>query len=319
MKITLVGPGIMPIPPTGWGAVEILVWDTKNSLEQLGHEVQIVNTKNLNQIIQEINSFRPDFVHIHYDEFIEIYNYIQYPKAITSHFGYLERPEMFGGYVNILNAFAKVKPNIFCLSEGIKNVYKVLADIPEDRLYVTPNGVNTQAFNFVDNPKYPERSIYLAKIDYRKRQYMFQCIDSLWYAGNNSDGRFDTSKNYLGEWNKETLHRDLTNYGNLVLLSDGEAHPLVCMEALASGLGVVVTEWGKANLDDSKDFITIITEDKINDINYVEQKIIENREYSIQHRGEILKYSKNFDWNRILEENYVSSIENIIYQYNLKQ
>ena len=45
MKITLVGPGIMPIPPTGWGAVEILVWDTKNALEDLGHEVQILNTK----------------------------------------------------------------------------------------------------------------------------------------------------------------------------------------------------------------------------------------------------------------------------------
>ena len=36
MKITLVGPGIMPIPPKGWGAVEILVWDTKNALETLG-------------------------------------------------------------------------------------------------------------------------------------------------------------------------------------------------------------------------------------------------------------------------------------------
>ena len=32
MKIVLIGPGIMPIPPTGWGAVEILVWDTKLSL-----------------------------------------------------------------------------------------------------------------------------------------------------------------------------------------------------------------------------------------------------------------------------------------------
>ena len=43
MKITLVGPGIMPIPPVGWGAVEILIWDTKNALESLGHQVQIVH------------------------------------------------------------------------------------------------------------------------------------------------------------------------------------------------------------------------------------------------------------------------------------
>ncbi len=45
MKIVLIGPGIMPIPPTGWGAVEILVWDTKIALEKLGHEVLIINTK----------------------------------------------------------------------------------------------------------------------------------------------------------------------------------------------------------------------------------------------------------------------------------
>ena len=312
MRITLVGPGIMPIPPTGWGAVEILVWDTKNALEKLGHTVQIVNTRDANQIISEINSFRPDFVHIHYDEFIEVYPYIQYPKAITSHFGYLERPEMFGGYVNVANAFAHIQPNIFCLSDGIKNIYKILMNIPEEKLFVTPNGVNTSAFRYTDGPKYTDRSLYLAKIDYRKRQHMFQSIESLWYAGNNADSRFDVSKNYLGEWDKQTLHDQLTEYGNLVLLSDGEAHPLVCMEALAAGLGVVVTEWGKANLDDSKEFITIIPESKVNDITYIEEKIVENRNYSINNRKEILDYSKEFDWINIIKTKYLPNVEKLI-------
>ena len=312
MKITLIGPGIMPIPPTGWGAVEILVWDTRNALEKLGHTVQIVNTKDPRQIIQEVNSFRPDFVHIHYDEFIGVYPYIQYPKAITSHFGYLERPEMFGGYANIANAFAQICPNIFCLSEGIKSVYKVLMNIPEENLYVTPNGVNTKLFKYTESPKYSDRSIYLAKIDYRKRQHMFQSIDSLWYAGNIADSRFDTQKNYLGEWSKDVLYKELTNYGNLVLLSDGEAHPLVCMEALAAGLGVVVTEWGRANLDETKDFITVIPESKVSDIEYVEKKIIENREVSLQSRKDIIEYSKSFDWIEIIKKHYIPSVESII-------
>lgn len=312
MKICLIGPGIMPIPPTGWGAVEILVWDTKNALEKLGHTVKIINTKNPNQIIEEINSFRPDFVHIHYDEFIGLYSYIQYPKAITSHFGYLERPEMFGGYANVANAFVEIQPNVFCLSEGIRNVYKVLMNISEDKLFLTPNGVNTESFTYTDNPEHQEKSIYLAKIDYRKRQHIFQSIESLYYAGNVADSRFDTSRNYLGEWNKETLYNNLTQYGNLVLLSDGEAHPLVCMEALAAGLGVVVTEWGRANLDESKEFITIIPENKISDIDYVEKKIIENREISLQNRKSILEYSKSFDWTNILQKYYIPSIEKII-------
>ena len=47
MKLSIVGPGIMPIPPTGWGAVEILIWDQKLALEKLGHQVNIVNTNGL--------------------------------------------------------------------------------------------------------------------------------------------------------------------------------------------------------------------------------------------------------------------------------
>jgi glycosyltransferase involved in cell wall biosynthesis len=312
MKITLVGPGIMPIPPTGWGAVEILIWDTKNALEKLGNTVQIVNTRDAVQIIDEINSFRPDFVHVHYDEFIGVYPYIQYPKAITSHFGYLEQPQMFNGYINVFNAFGDIKPNIFCLSEGISRVYQIMLGIPSEKLFVTPNGVNAEVFSYTDSPEYSDRSIYLAKIDYRKRQHLFQSIDSLWYAGNIADQRFNPNKNYLGEWSKDTLYKSLTNYGNLVLLSDGEAHPLVCMEALACGLGVVVSQFGTANLDTSKDFIDVIPEDEIGDIGYIESVIIKNREYSISHRKEILEYSKQFRWENVLKNYYIPNVEKVI-------
>ena len=313
MKISIVGPGIMPIPPTGWGAVEILIWDQKLALEKLGHEVQIVNTKSPIDIIKQINSFRPDFVHIQYDDFIELYSYVQYPCAITSHFGYLEQPNRWDYYgARIAKPFQDIKPNVFCLSYGIKEVYQNILNIPSNRLFVTPNGVNINEFNYVSNPKHPDRSIYLAKIDYRKRQHLFQSIKTLWYAGNVADTRFDQSRNYLGEWSKHTLYNNLTHYGNLVLLSDGEAHPLVCMEALAAGIGVVVSQWGAANLDISKDFITVIPEDKINDIEYVESRIIENREYSVQHRDEIREYVKQFDWPTVIKNIYVPTIEKII-------
>ena len=310
MKISIVGPGIMPIPPTGWGAVEILIWDSKNALEKLGHEVQIVNTQSPVEILQQINSFRPDFVHVQYDDFIELCPYIQYPNAITSHFGYLERRQLFNGYINVANEFTRIKPNVFCLSEGIEKVYNIMFDI--DSTYVTPNGVNVDEFNFVSDPEFPDRSIYLAKIDYRKRQHLFQSIESLWYAGNIADDRFDKSKNYLGEWSKDKLYNELTEYGNLVLLSDGEAHPLVCMEALASGLGVVVCQWGKANLDTSKEFITVIEEKHINDIDFIEYEIEKNRKYSVEHRDEIREYGKQFDWVKIIEKYYLPNVEKVI-------
>lgn len=312
LKISLIGPGEMSIPPIGWGAIETLIWDTYNTLIFLGHDVDIINTQNPVEVIEKINEYRPDFVHVHYDNFINLYPYIQYPKAITSHFGYLERPQMHGNYSFISECFSKIRPNIFCLSDGIKKLYKDVMNIPETKLYLSPNGVKINSFRTSNNPKMCDKSIYLAKIDYRKRQHLFQNIDSLWYAGNIADNRFDASKNYLGEWTKDYLYDNLTEYGNLVLLSDGEAHPLVCMEALAAGLGIVVTEWGKANLDDTKKFIDIIPESKINDIKYIESIIIKNRNYSINHREEIIEYSKNFNWEKIIKEYYIPNILEVI-------
>ena len=312
MKISIIGPGLMPIPPKGWGAVESLIWDMANALKDLGQEVQIINTTDPNKVLAAIKEFDPDFVHINYDDFIVLYPHIDKPKAMTSHFGYLERPDMMNGYVNIFNKFQEMKPNVFCLSEGIKNIYKVFSNFPEEKLFVTPNGVNVDAFNFKEEPAHPHRSMYLAKVDYRKRQHLFQNIDSLWFAGNIVDERYDTKNNYLGEWSKDQLYKELTDYGNLVLLSDGEAHSLVIMEAFAAGLGVVISEYARANLDLDKKFITLIPEKKIKDIDYVEGQIIRNREYSIKHRDEIREYGKQFAWKKMLKEHYLPSIEKLI-------
>ena len=312
MKISIIGPGLMPIPPKGWGAVESLIWDMANALKDLGQEVQIINTTDGNKVLAAINEFNPDFVHINYDDFIVLYPHITQPKAMTSHFGYLERPDMMNGYVNIFNKFQDIKPNVFCLSEGIKNIYKIFSNFPEDKLFVTPNGVNVDVFNFKEEPEYPHRSMYLAKVDYRKRQHLFQNIPTLWFAGNIVDERYDTKNNYLGEWSKEQLYKELTDYGNLVLLSDGEAHSLVIMEAFAAGLGVVISEYATANLDVDKEFITVIPEKKIKDIEYVEGQIIRNREYSIHHRQEILEYGKQFEWKKMLKEHYLPSVEKLI-------
>ena len=43
MRICLIGPGIMSIPPDGWGAVEILMWDYYLSLKKKGYDVTIIN------------------------------------------------------------------------------------------------------------------------------------------------------------------------------------------------------------------------------------------------------------------------------------
>ena len=268
-------------------------------------------------MIHNMCQFSPDFVLIEYDDYVVLCPYIQYPCAVTSHFGYIEQLHKDGGYKQrVFDQFASIKPNVFGLSDGIIDVYRNLAGIPEEKLFVTPNGVNLDTFRKTLNPQHGDRSVYLAKVDHRKRQWLFQNIESLYFAGNidpSSQGRFDeTSKNYLGEWSKKKLHHELTEYGNLVLLSDGEAHPLVCMEALSAGLGIVVTEWGKANLDLDKDYITVIPESRIEDIDYIERSIIENREISLQNRKDILEYSEHFDWKKVISEYHLPFMHKII-------
>jgi len=313
MKICLVGPGIMPIPPTGWGAVEILVWDYKHFLEKEGHEVRIVNTRDKNQIIREVESFNPDFVHVHYDEFIDVANHLsgRWKVAITSHFGYLDQPNhpMFQPYRHFFNQFINTGAFIFALSPSIKNTYIQHGANP-NKIFVTPNGVRTDLFKYNESPEF-DRSIYLAKIDYRKRQHIFQYLSNLYFAGNIADNRFNNSSQYLGEWSKEFLYENLTKYGNLVLLSDGEAHPLVCMEAMTAGLGLVISQYATANLDLSKPFIDVITEDKVGNLQYVSNVIESNRQKSISIRKEIVKYvCDNFSYE-VITKRYLNIIESL--------
>lgn len=315
MKISFIGPGLLPIPPDGWGGIEHLIWDMKLSLTKLGHEIQIINVLDPREIISQVNQFRPDFVHIQYDDWIVIYPYIQYPCAISTHFAYIENPEMMGPYKQrVFDHFERIKPNIFGLSQGINHVYEKESKIPKNKLFLTPNGIDTSLYKFSESPKYPDKSICIGKIEDRKKQYFLQSINSLWFAGNISDHRFDVLKNYLGEYPKSKIFEELTEYGNLVLVSDGEVHPRVCTEALSAGLGLVISECAAANLDLDKKFITVIPNHKISDIDYIENMVIENREYSISHRDEIFEYSKIFDWRNVYENFYFPSIMKVMQQ-----
>ena len=60
MKIVLLGNGGLPIPPVGWGAVEIIICDMYIYLKEMGQEVHIINTKNKHEIISRINDIKPD-------------------------------------------------------------------------------------------------------------------------------------------------------------------------------------------------------------------------------------------------------------------
>ena len=314
MKIAIIGPGLMPIPPTGWGAVEILIHDMRCALESLGHEVHIVNVKDKNEIIRQTNLLDVEFVHVQYDDHIDVVPYLTCKNvAITSHYGYLEQPRRWDpGYHRIMNFFLNTSVDIFALSPGIASIYE-RAGFNKDRIHVVHNGVRDDLFRYDSECELADRSIYLAKVDFRKRQHLFQNIPNLFFAGNIADDRFDTSSpRYLGEWSKEYLYDNLTRYSNLVLLSDGEAHPLVCMEAMSAGLGLVISESACGNLDLSKPFIDVIPEPMVENIPYVQKIIQYNAEKSSAMRDEIREYSETFSWEKVIKGLYIPTVSSIV-------
>ncbi len=309
MKIALIGPGIIDIPPKGWGAVETIIHEMQKGLLRRGHEVLIVNTKEKAGIISSVNQFAPDFVYCQYDEHIDIMDKIECKnKAITSHFGYLDQVWRFQKYKRNIHdkIIASGDVHILALSPSIARVY-LSGGADRTRVHVLPNGVNVSCFRFSGEPRYHSKSICLGKIDSRKRQSLLQKLDAdVDFVGNLCPATavksgFDTkARNYIGEWDKDTVYKDLTDYASLVLLSNGEAHPLVCIEGMSAGLGLVVSEWATANLDLTLPFITVVPERKMIDRDYIRSAIIENREISLTHRSEIAEYARTFDYDVML-------------------
>ena len=312
MKIGLIGPGIMQIPPTGWGGVEHLIWNFHNQLKKINDEVVIINTPNQQEIVNIINSGKFDAIHLHYDQFANVMPHLNCKKKmITSHYPYLENPEP--QYVFLYDLLKNSKSHIVCLSDRIEKEFLQRGN-NSNHLSVLPCGIDVDSYSIDEEEVlHPDRSIVIGKLEPRKRQAFLQKKNlNIDFIGNNADPSFDTTDPcYFGEQSKEDIMENLTSYANMILLSSGEAHPFVCLEAMAAGLGLVLSEQSTANLDLSQPFITVIPDDKLNDKSFLKQKIKENRKISLTMRKDIRKYCfDNFDWSSIIKQ-YKSIIDSI--------
>jgi len=320
MKLALIGPGIMPIPPDGWGAVESLIWDYSLELDELGHEGSIINTPNWDEIIQYLNEDTYEFAHLHYDVFHPLMDRIasetNIPKlAISSHYPYIDQPHMHrrDGYDRTFDWIINNKRYyVFCISKKDYQTFKN-AGADESRLILSENGANHKRFTYRSEAVKPNRSLYLGQIYHRKKQWLYQSIESIDYVGQNTEATsFDPSINYLGEWSDAYKRDHFTDYGNLILLSDGEnGTPLVVKEAMINGLGVVISKYAAHDLPEGLPFVTVIPDDSLEDIPYVEEKIKENREVSVGMRDEIRQFAiDNFSWESLVKL-YADNIEKL--------
>jgi glycosyltransferase involved in cell wall biosynthesis len=300
MKICFIAPGEMEIPPKNWGALEFVVWTLKQELEKLGHHVLIVNEQDQLKTFDIIKSFDPDILHLHYGKHYEIMPYFNCKKIATSYDGTFEQSYKFHDYITRSYLY---DCDFFCLREYERKFFLQIGISPQ-KIKIIPLGVYGESFKVNFNiPTKSNKSIYLGKIDERKRQFDFQNKNlNIDFVGPNASNKFDINDPcYLGVWTQEEKFNNLTEYGNLVLLSVSENGnpPLVCLEAMSAGLGIVVSETSNEGIDDSLGFITVIPDNKIYDFNFLKTEIEKNREYSINNRQEILDYVSKRHWSNI--------------------
>ena len=321
MKIAFIGPGIMPIPPDGWGAVESLIWEIACELGELGHTGTIINVSDLNEIIETVQKDEYNFIHLFYDVFHPIMDEIKRlcPKSITaisSAYPYVDQFQFHqrDGYDRTYQWLNEQSNHYnFCLSDKDLETFKN-GGADESKLLRLGLGAQHKNFKFNVECENPNKTLYMAKIEVRKRQWIYQSIDSIEFVGRYSPTTtFDKlHKSYIGEWTTEQKHENVTKYANLLLLSDGEnGTPLVIKEALVSGIGVVCSKYAAYDLNHSLPFITIIPDDKLNDLGYVSNAIKENREVSINMRQQIREYGvNNFSWENIVKP-YIQTIKKL--------
>lgn len=326
MKIALIGPGIMPIPPPGWGAVEILIWDYKLELVAQGHEVDIINpirnsshdqsnptTIYCKKIIDQVNSTHYDFVHIHYDCLYHIMPFLKCGNVgITSHYPYIDQLNKHRGdgyNIPFKHMCNNLNHTIFALSQKDFDVFHAFS-VDKTKIKLLLNGANENEIQpiEVDNKIHKSKSVYIGKIEERKQQYKYCKIPNIDYYGKCDNIGFSQLSCFKGEIEHSQLMKILPQYGNLILLSTGEnGTPLVIKEALMAGLPIVTNRFCISDIDVNLPFVDIIPDDKLNDLDYIETVIAQNLKKQCLQK-DIREYAmKHFSWKSLVMQ-YVEKI-----------
>jgi autotransporter strand-loop-strand O-heptosyltransferase len=133
MKIVHVTPGIIPIPPNGWGAVEKIIWETHLNLLKLGHDSRI-------EYLDSVPS-DADVVHIHIANLALLAKERNIPYYFTMH----DHHAYLYGKDSVV-----YKTNLEAMRGSVKSFVpaKYLVDYFEGIPEYFSHGVNTEYFSY---------------------------------------------------------------------------------------------------------------------------------------------------------------------------
>ncbi len=160
-----------------------------------------------------------------------------------------------------------------------------------------------------EDPHFGNRTVCLAKIEKRKRQHL-----TYWHPNVDYIGKGDFHHpNFRGEIGHDILYKLLTDYGNLVMLSEGEnGTPLVVKEGMAAGLGCVLSKSAANELPPDLPWVTVLSEEDIAKPTLVETAIEQNRMTCRSMRTQIRNWvQENWDMETFLKE-YVKDLSKVM-------
>ncbi len=304
LNITQISPGLISIPPNGWGAIEKIIWNYKLQLEKLNHDV---NIKYINHI-----DHSQDILHIHVANLaIEAAKLgIPYIFSLHDHHVVHYGIESHNYKINL----EAIKKSII----SITHAEYLIDHFPDtDKLFYLPHGVDTEFFKSDNRNKPDHKLLCLANnglagdSSFDRKGFLF-AIDAarelnlpITVAGPIDNIEF--FKHYPSHANYEKLtlrcdsptedeilelYRDHTIFLHPSMLEAG--HPnLTLLEALSCELPVVGTYNGTKKIDG-----LFVTDRDV-------KSIVDSIQYVMNNYIDItkkIKHSiKQHDWSRIVE------------------
>lgn len=319
-RITQITPGMIPIPPNGWGAVEKIIWEYKQGLEKIENRVDI---KYLNEV--DLND--TDIVHIH----IANLALEAHERGIPYIFSLHDHHVVYNGKGswNYNQNLEAIKNSVVSITHA-----EFLVDFFEetDKLFYLPHGVNSKFFTGDYKPKREHKLLCLANngiggdSSYDRKGFLY-AIDAakaldlpITIAGPKNNLEFFKHYPEYLNYEKLTLNCDEPSEEGILNLyrthtiflhpSSLEAgHPnLTLLEALSCGLPVVGTYSGTRKIDG----MVNIQRDN--------QSVIDGVKYTIENYEKLVEATKlskeYYDWSNVCDKLY--NIYNSVMKINTK-